>query len=320
MFTTPVSFHIFNRPEQTWRVFNELKKIQPARLFITADGPRAERPDDIEKCARTRAIIDHIDWECDLTTFFSETNQGSFKSTSSGITRVFEQVENAIILEDDCVPHATFFRFCQEMLDHYRDEDRVALIAGNNFLPDSHTQDYSYYFSRYTHMWGWATWKRTWDMIDFSMSNWPAFRDRDGLGQYFERSHEKIYWHDIMQGMYEKRTGLHWDYLLILAMFINNSLVAKSSANLISNTGYDDDATHTSIKTRHHDTNLQGARFPLHHPPEITRDKLADDYMEANYFSMGLGEHLQKKAAALLPDTVSSRLRSVKRRIFGHKQ
>jgi len=316
----PVSFHIFNRPESTRRVFEQIRKAQPSRLFVTADGPRTDRPDDVEKCAQTRSIIDDIDWDCELTTFFSDTNDGSFRSTSGGITRVFEHVDRAIILEDDCIPHETFFRYCHELLDYYENDTRVALIAGNNFLESENYTSYSYYFSRYTHMWGWATWKRTWDQLDFSMSNWPAFRDMGGLKTCFDKKHEIAYWHDIMQGMYQGERGPHWDYLLILSMYMNNTLAVKPAANLITNTGFDEDATHFSHKTRVHDVQQSEMGFPLRHPPFVCRHPLADDHVECRIFSMGAGEHMQRKVAGLLPERVFSILQSAKRGLIGRKR
>ena len=316
----PVSLHIFNRPDSTRKVFEQIRKARPARLFVTADGPRSDRPDDVEKCAQTRSIIDDVDWDCDLTLYFSDTNNGSFKSTSGGITRVFENVDRAIILEDDCIPHETFFRFCSELLDYYEHDERVALIAGNNFLASEDYTEYSYYFSRYTHMWGWATWKRTWDQIDFSMDHWPSFRNMDGLKTCFKRKHEIAYWDAIMQGMYEGRTGPHWDYLLMLSMYMNNTLAVKPAVNLITNTGFGDDATHMPHKTRMHDLEHSEMQFPLRHPPFVCRHPLADDHVESHLFSMGLGEHLQKKIAGLLPAHIFSLLQRTKRSLIGRKR
>jgi hypothetical protein len=316
----PVSLHIFNRPDSTRKVFEQIRKARPSRLFVTADGPRAERPEDQEKCAQARSIIDDVDWVCELTTFFSETNNGSFKSTSTGISRVFEQVDRAIVLEDDCIPHETFFHFCNELLDYYENDRRVALIAGNNLLPAGKYTTDSYYFSRYTHMWGWATWRRTWEQIDFSMNNWPAFREMGGLRTCFDRRHEIAYWDDIMQGMYEGRTGPHWDYLLILSMCMNNSLAVKPAVNLITNTGFGDDATHFSYKMRVHDMERGEINFPLRHPPFICRHPRADDHMESRIFSRGTSEYMLRKFASLLPEPVFSVLQNMKRSLIGRKR
>src|SRR5665648_587346 len=160
---TPVAFIIFNRPETTRRVFAEIAKARPTKLLVIADGPRATHPDDAEKCAVVRAIIDGVDWDCEVLKNYSDVNLGCKRRVSSGLDWVFDTVEEAIILEDDCLPHPTFFRFCEEMLAKYRDDKRIAMISGDNFQFGKKRTEYSYYFSRYTHIWGWASWRRAWD-------------------------------------------------------------------------------------------------------------------------------------------------------------
>lgn len=154
---TPVAFLIFNRPDTTRRVFAEIAKARPPKLLVVADGPRADHPDDVEKCAAVRAIIDGIDWDCKVLTNYSDINLGCKRRVSSGLDWVFDTVEEAIILEDDCLPHPAFFRFCEEMLNKYRDDKRIAMISGDNFQFGRKRTEYSYYFSRYPHIWGWAS-------------------------------------------------------------------------------------------------------------------------------------------------------------------
>jgi len=314
-FPVPISFHIFNRPDSTRKVFDAIRSARPEKLFVTADGPRADVASDTQNCAETRAILDSIDWDCDLVTRFSDENRGSFKSTSEGITSVFQKVDRAIILEDDCIPHPTFFRYCRELLDYYENDERVALIAGNNFLFGEHATPYSYHFSRYTHMWGWATWKRTWDKVDFEMQNWPAFRDTGGLDIYFRRKHEILYWQGIMQGMYEGKTGLHWDYLLILSMFMNHSLAVKPEVNLINNSGFGEGSTHFRNKDLIHDVATKTMEFPLSHPPDIYRHTAADDHVEARVFSRGLTYFLVNRLLRQLPAPVTKLIRTTRRKL-----
>ena len=125
MFLTPISLHVFNRPETTKKLFNEIKRIRPQKLFITADGPRDGKPNDLKKCKEVREIFNEIDWDCELHTNFSEINKGAFKSTSEGISWVFKYVDRVIILEDDCLPSKSFFWFCQELLEKYRDDEAI---------------------------------------------------------------------------------------------------------------------------------------------------------------------------------------------------
>src|SRR4029453_18315014 len=156
MLRTPVAFFIFNRPEATARVFGEIAKVKPARLFVIADGPRQSRLGEAEKCAAARAIIERVDWDCEILKNYSDVNVGCGIRIATGISWVFEQVEAAIILEDDCLPHQTFFRFCEELLEKYRDDEGVMHIAGNNLLFGRRQMPFSYCFSYFTPSWGWA--------------------------------------------------------------------------------------------------------------------------------------------------------------------
>ena len=313
--SVPISFHIFNRPDSTRKVFEAIRSVRPEKLFVTADGPRADIASDAQKCSETRAIIDSIDWDCDLVTRFSDENRGSFESTSEGMTRVFQEVDRAIFLEDDCIPHPTFFRYCHELLDYYENDERVALIAGTNFLFGKHATPYSYHFSRYTHMWGWAAWKRTWDKVDLEMQNWPAFRDAGGLNARFRNKHEILYWQGIMQGMYEGKTGPHWDYLLILSMFINNSLAVKPAVNLINNSGFGEESTHFRSKTLMHEVATTAMEFPLSHPPGINRHVAADDYVEARVFSRGWRYLLASQILKRLPAPAAAFIRKTRKKL-----
>lgn len=313
LFKTPVSFHIFNRPHSTRSVFKQIKSIMPSKLFITADGPRDDVITDQENCSEARSIVNEIDWECEIFTNFSKTNRGSYVSTSKGISWVFEHVERAIILEDDCIPHHSFFKFCEELLDYYENDKRIALISGTNFLFNKYKPKQSYYFSRYTHLWGWATWKRTWEEIDFSMSNWPEFRDMKGLELSFKKQHELHYWQQIMQQMYEGVKGPHWDYLLLLSLFMNNSLTIRPSVNLINNSGYGVDSTHFAKKSAFHDVKTININFPLNHPLFICKDIKADEITELLEFSGGLNTFLAQKIKNYIPQNVLSLLKIIRR-------
>jgi hypothetical protein len=285
LFEVPISFHIFNRPETTQLVFNEIKKIRPKQLFITADGPRDNKLSDKEACEKVRLIIDDIDWECELHTNFSDINKGSFKSTSEGITWVFEHVERAIILEDDCVPSGSFFKFCYELLDYYQDDTRVSIISGNNFQKGNNEIKDSYYFSRYTHIWGWATWKRTWDKVDFSMKYWPEYKKMNGLKSIFSKQKEIHYWEEMYQGMYEKKRKPHWDFLLTLSAFMNNTVSIMPNENLVSNIGFGPDASNCKTQSEIHCLEAREMTFPLKHPAFMCRFVAHDDYTELKFFS-----------------------------------
>jgi hypothetical protein len=175
--STPVAFIIFNRPDTTARVFEAIRRAEPPQLLIVADGPRVDRPSDVERCAAARAVIERVDWDCEVLTNYAEANMGLADRVSSGLDWVFSLCDRAIVLEDDCLPDPSFFRFCDELLDRYRDDERVMAISGDNFQLGRRRTRYSYYLSRYNHCWGWATWRRGWQHYDHRMQLWPLVRD-----------------------------------------------------------------------------------------------------------------------------------------------
>jgi hypothetical protein len=197
--TTPVAFIIFNRTDTTELVFAEIAKaIQPKLL---GDGPRANCSGEAEKVAATRAIIKRVDWDCEVLTNFSEVNLGCKRRISGGIDWVFEQVEAAIFLEDDCLPDPTFFRFCQEMLERYHHDQRIGMISGDNFQFGRRHNDDSYYFSKYVHVWGWASWRDRWaGSYDVTMAKWPRIRDEGWLRNMVGNRREAAYWQNRFDG------------------------------------------------------------------------------------------------------------------------
>ena len=172
LFDTPILFLVFNRPNTTQMVFERIREVKPKYLFIGADGPRAEMKGEKELCEEVRRIVLDIDWECEVETLFRDTNLGCGQAVSQAISWFFEQVDQGIILEDDCLPEPTFFPFCEKLLAKYKTEERVMHIAGSNFQLGRKRGTASYYYSRYTHVWGWATWERAWNKYDFDIVNY----------------------------------------------------------------------------------------------------------------------------------------------------
>ena len=146
-------------------MLDAVRPARPARLLVVADGPRADRPGEAEACARTRAVLDRVDWPCEVETEFSPVNLGCRRRISSGIDWVFRRVEEAVILEDDCVPGDGFFRYCDAMLERHRGDERVMAVTGCNFQFGRRRGDASYYYSHFIHVWGWATWRRAWGAL-----------------------------------------------------------------------------------------------------------------------------------------------------------
>jgi hypothetical protein len=298
--TTPVVLLVFNRPQTTEQVFQEIRNAKPSKLLIIADGPRTERLGEAEKCAAVRAIVEQVDWDCQVFKNYSDTNLGCRKRVASGLDWVFNIVEEAIILEDDCLPHTTFFRFCQDLLEQYRTDERVMTISGNNFQYGRRRTVYSYYFSRYAHLWGWATWRRAWNCYDVDMKTWPKIRDgswlfdilgcrrpefRDGQCQFDARGSIRTiqYWNSIFEHTHNGRIDT-WDYQLVFASWLQNSLHILPNTNLVSNIGFGPEATHTKVATQCANLPVAAMEYPLNHPQFVIRDSWADDYSQATHF------------------------------------
>ena len=274
--TTPVVIIIFNRPDLTQIVFNAIQKAQPKQLFVIADGARF--PEEVEKCQQARDVIKRVDWDCQVLTNYADANLGCRQRVSSGITWVFEQVEEAIILEDDCLPHPSFFRYCQELLDYYREDERIWCISGDNFQDEQWRGDGSYYFSNYNHGWGWATWRRAWQHYDHDLTNWEKFRDAQYLKYILDSELEVMYWRSIFEEMFNRRDQRNiWDYLWTLSVWQNSGLTILPNVNLISNIGFRADGTHTLGESKLANLPVQDIG-EIHHPSFLVRDREADQY------------------------------------------
>ncbi|MFM2284413.1 MAG: hypothetical protein RL222_1917, partial [Bacteroidota bacterium] len=237
MLNTPVLFLIFNRPDTTRQVFAKIREIQPRQLFIAADGPR-NIPGEAEKCALTRkTVMDAIDWDCEVKTLFRTENLGCGVAPSQAISWFFEQVEQGIILEDDCLPDASFFTFCEELLNYYKDDTSVMHISGNNFQLGKKIGDGSYYFSQIPHSWGWATWRRVWKQFDWELTELDKFLDSN--------NHLDPYWIDKFKMVQKERPEDIWDYQYTFCIFNNHGKAILPNKNLVKNIGFNQDATHT---------------------------------------------------------------------------
>ncbi len=205
---TPVVFIIFNRPDTAERVFEVIRQVQPTKLLVVADGPRSNRPGAEQKCMATRSIIQKVDWNCEVHTNFSDVNLGCRDRISSGLNWVFEMVEEAITLKDDCLPHISFFRFCQALLNYYRNDTRVMHICGNYFGSSNQYLGESYFFSLFCPILGWVAWRRAWKYFDVAIPIWselkflldhPRFFLRDSYvdDSYFKSLYARDYYSRI---------------------------------------------------------------------------------------------------------------------------
>jgi hypothetical protein len=271
----PLLFLIFNRPDTTQQVFDEIRKAQPAQLFVAADGPRKNQVADYELCKKTREIIRQVDWNCRVFTRFQDENLGCRHAVSSAITWFFSNVEEGIILEDDCIPDQSFFRFCQELLEKYRDDERIMMVSGDNFQFGKRRTNYSYYFSKYFHIWGWATWKRAWNYYDVDMKSWPKIKDGRWLIDIVKDKNAEKFWEKIFENTY-RGTINTWDFQWVFSCWIQNGLAILPNVNLVKNIGFDGNATHTKGKNMQANLSVNSIHFPLKNPEFVIADNEAD--------------------------------------------
>jgi len=283
--TTPVALLVFNRPETTARVFAAVRQARPTHLLLVADGPRAGVEGEAARCAEVRRIAEQVDWPCCVLKNFSETNLGCGARMASGISWVFDQVEEAIILEDDCLPHPSFFRYCQELLEKYRDDERIMHVAGNNALIQSDKGSYSYYFSMFPHCWGWASWRRAWRNYDFEMKLLSEVNAQGWLNGVLPGKDDARFWLENFRKVHgpDKHT---WDYQWTFACWLNSGLSILPNKCLISNLGFGAEATHTKdAASPFASVPVAEMEFPLHHPRFVMRDADADARAQRKIFS-----------------------------------
>lgn len=281
-------FFIFNRPATTARVFEAIRTAKPRRLFVFADGPRSDRPDDDERCAAARALTERVDWPCDVSREYADANRGTLGSVSHGLDTVFRTVDRAIVLEDDCLPDPSFFAFCDTLLERYADDDRVMTIGGSRpaRLPQPAR---SYAFSRYPLIWGWATWRRAWVHYDAEMNGWPEARAANVLASVLQSERARQYWVFILDRNWRDARHRNWDYSWVFASWRRDGLSIVPSRNLVSNIGFGADATHCSDPSSPESARpLDAMPFPLRHPDSVTRDSEQDDAIERYLFSGNL--------------------------------
>ena len=279
MTQTPVVLIIFNRPELTGLVLNAIAEARPQKLLVVADGPRRDRPGDLEACEAARAVIDRVNWDCEVIKNYSDVNLGCGRRPATGISWAFELAEEVIILEDDCIPHPSFFRFCEELLERYRDDERVMHIGGSNVRREAVPTPDSYFFSQFNIAAGsWATWRRAWRHFDASVKLWPQLRDTSWLADRVEDERAVRYWAREFEAAYEREGNVsYWDHQWTFACWANTGLSILPRTNLASNVGWGPDATHMSWEN---DPTLNvpvsEMTFPLAHPRNVLQRREAD--------------------------------------------
>ena len=280
----PILVIAFNRPDHLNQLLARLREVQPRSLFIAIDGPRRERPDDMQRVQQCRDLLGSIDWDCNVKTLIREENLGCGRGVSSAISWFFEHVEQGIILEDDIIPVPSFFKFCSTLLDRYRNDDRVFAISGCNFVPPealSHP-DHPYRFSQVPHIWGWATWRRSWQRHQLDIAGWQ--KDLSPISLWSRAGHSlsgAVYWASTFELLARGKVDT-WDGQLVLASMISGQLTATSNTNLIENIGFGEDATHT-VEDRRELQPLGEARLPVK-PAVVELDSRADSWTRRHHF------------------------------------
>jgi hypothetical protein len=289
MLKTPIVLFVFNRPSFAQLLFSTISIIKPKILYIFADGPRLNNKEDLILCEETRKVFDYINWPCRVEKFYSKSNIGCRESIPRGLNHVFSSEEECIILEDDCIPEISFFQFCENLLEKYRYETKIMTIGGHRSDGPNEFDSFSYFFSKYPSIWGWATWKNRWQKYDLMMSEWLQLRNTSWLSNILSSSEEVSYWHIFFDKMLR---GLDtWDYALFFSCWLNQGLSIRPKVNMISNIGFRVDATHT--KSPEHlnifpkSTDIY---FPLVHPIKIEIDPEAEKRIEWVNFS---GHHVR---------------------------
>jgi hypothetical protein len=272
----PVAMIIFNRYDNAKKVFEQIKKVQPPKLYVIADGPRTNRVGEEKLCQETRNIINEVNWPCQVITHFSDVNMGCQQRIATGLTWLFEQEEYSIILEDDCVPSKSFFFYCEEMLEKYKNDERIMVVSGDNKSFASNSISESYYFTRHVHIWGWATWARAWKHFDLKVSNFPKVDTQKMLKAFCSKKSFLYYWSALFNAYYKGRVA-SWDGAWVFAVWAQSGLSIAPKKNLVQNIGFSKDATHTTGNSIYSTLQAEELDFPLTHPEIVIENRVLDD-------------------------------------------
>lgn len=305
---SPVLFIIFKREDTTRRVFERIREAQPPRLYIAADGPRKDHLGEVEKCLAARKVVETIDWPCEVHRLYRDENLGCGVGPSTAITWFFEHEEQGIIIEDDILPHIDFFRYCDEMLDRYKDDERIQLIGGRNYLFDGYDSEVSYFMTSYGHIWGWASWRRVWKTYEYDVNKIPK-------DIYSERLYRRLprraadFFMKIYEMMQDYRIDI-WDYQFAVNRFYYERYSILPFTNMIENIGFDSqDSTHTIGINKREANYKASSPYPLVHPEVL---KVND---ELEYLCMKNSGDYVKPIYRRLPYLAKSALRKISKSI-----
>lgn len=272
-----VLFVIFKRVDTTQMVFSRIREARPPKLYIAADGPRLERVGEAEQCNATRKVVENVDWPCEVHHLYRDKNLGCGEGVSSAITWFFEHEEEGIIIEDDILPHLDFFKYCDEMLERYRDNDKIKCICGSNAFYEDIKYPYSYYYSHYMMVWGWATWRRTWKEYDKSLKSIPRNLFLKQIELLPVKKGSKLKAIEIFDVMTSDHPIDTWDYQLFFSILNHKGLTVIPINNLCKNIGFGHaDAIHTTVVSEKIETHVVRTCYPLIHPAIIKESRKLD--------------------------------------------
>lgn len=314
----PVVLLGFNRPETTAEVMRVVAAARPSKLFAVLDGPRPGHPGDQESCLAVRQVVEaSIPSGCELVRFYQDTNLGCRENVARGLDRVFAEVEEAVILEDDCVPDPSFFPFCAELLERYRHDPRVGMIAGTNYQNGVRVTEDSYYFSRHAHIWGWATWRRAWVLRDLSMSAWPVLRPTGWLREVTGSDRACRYWRRIFDDCHRPQEGSlnSWAVPWNFTCWLHCMRAVIPVMSLVRNSGIGPEATHSRTTPGGLRFPVEPMEFPLRHPAEFSVHAEADARTERIFFGRsGMMERIYWALGAPVPLATARRWQRTVRR------
>lgn len=271
-YDVPVLFLTFNRPQHTLVVLERLRMLQPGRLYIHCDGPRPHHADDEKNVTAVRAVIEkQIDWPCEIQTLYRTTNMGLRDGVFDAINWFFKHEPEGIIVEDDCVPDLSFFRFCQELLEHYRDDAQIMHIGGSNLAEKwtANNKD-SYIFSRFSFVWGWASWRRAWEKMSINLDGLEEFSHSEMFKQFVSSRLSRHYMLDKFQ-VTKQRKNNSWAYAWFYSILKNNGLCIVPHKNLVQNVGVGErSATNTTTPNKNAMLRANQLDWPIVHPFQKT--------------------------------------------------
>ena len=282
MFKIPILFLTYNRITCTKKSLSAILKIKPNKIYISSDGPKKNDLDK-KKVKNTRRIFERLESRINIQKKYNDKNLGCKKSNLEALNWFFKKEKFGIILEDDCIASVEFFKFCEIMLKKYKDNKKIYCISGSNFQKEKLSNE-SYYFSKYNHCWGWATWRDRWKLNHDKISFWPKFKKSKEWDKLHKNKIEKKYWNKIFKNVYNGKMD-SWAYPWTLSVWKQKGLTITPNVNLVKNIGIGKQSTHSLfVQKPLKYLNKKKFSYKMIHPKKIIINDRADFYVFKNHF------------------------------------